>query len=99
MNIAANSIHSHNASPVAIIGAGPYGLAAAAHLRAAGVPFRIFGDAMSFRPQNMPNGILLRSPWVATHIAEPRKRYTLDDFYREASTDAPKLLPVEKFVD
>jgi len=29
---------------VAIIGAGPYGLSVAAHLRGAGVPFEIYGS-------------------------------------------------------
>ena len=31
---------------VAIIGAGPYGLSIAAHLRGAGISFRIFGAPM-----------------------------------------------------
>ena len=33
---------------VAIVGAGPYGLAAAAHLRRAGVEVRVIGQPMSF---------------------------------------------------
>jgi NADPH-dependent 2,4-dienoyl-CoA reductase/sulfur reductase-like enzyme len=33
-------------SKVAIIGAGPYGLSIAAHLRAQGISFRIFGSPM-----------------------------------------------------
>ena len=32
---------------VAVIGAGPYGLAVVAHLKAAGVGVRTFGDPMS----------------------------------------------------
>ena len=35
-------------SEVVIIGAGPYGLSTAAHLWAAGVSFRIFGEPMEF---------------------------------------------------
>ncbi len=35
-------------NPIVIIGAGPYGLAAAAHLRAAGVGVHVFGEAMAF---------------------------------------------------
>ena len=31
---------------VAIVGAGPYGLSIAAHLRARDIPFRIFGQPM-----------------------------------------------------
>lgn len=98
MNIAAPSVYSHNNATVAIIGAGPYGLAAAAHLRAANVPFRIFGDAVSFWRDHMPVGMKLRSPWGATHIADPAKRQTLDTYYEQAGMDVPKLLPVENFV-
>jgi cation diffusion facilitator CzcD-associated flavoprotein CzcO len=80
MNIAVNSVHSRDTLAVAIVGAGPYGLAAAAHLRAANVPIRIFGDALSFWRGNMPAGMKLRSPWAATHIADPRRRFLLDDY-------------------
>ena len=101
MNIAVNRIHSpvHSSNcEVAIVGAGPYGLATAAHLRAANVPLRIFGEAVSFWQNNMPTGMLLRSPWIATHIADPAKRYTLDDYYAQEGMEVPKLLPVENFV-
>ncbi len=97
MNIAAPSIYSANTAAVAIIGAGPYGLAIASHLRAANVPFRIFGDALSFWRDNMPVGMKLRSPWVATHIADPANRHTLDIYYKQAGMDVPQLLPVENF--
>jgi len=99
MNIAVNPLRVQQRCDVAIIGAGPYGLAVAAHLRAARVPFRMFGQAVSFWQQNMPAGMKLRSPWIATHIAEPRGQLTLDDYYREAGMDIPKLLPVENFID
>jgi Pyridine nucleotide-disulphide oxidoreductase len=99
MNIAVNPTHSRDTCAVAIIGAGPYGLAAAAHLRAANVPIRIFGKPLSFWRSSMPAGMKLRSPWVGTHIADPHSRHTLDDYYRLAGMDVPKLLPVEKFID
>ena len=99
MNIAVNPVETKHRLSVAIVGAGPYGLAAAAHLRAADVPLRIFGDAVSFWRQNMPVGMKLRSPWAATHIADPFARFTLDDYYRESGALVPKLLPVENFVD
>src|SRR6202035_2463484 len=35
-------------SPVVVIGAGPHGLSAVAHLRAAGVPTRAFGRSLEF---------------------------------------------------
>lgn len=83
---------------VAVIGAGPYGLAVAAHLRAANIDSRIFGDAMSFWRQNMPAGMKLRSPWIATHIAEPLNRYRLDDYFEENGLPIPELLPIENFI-
>ncbi len=98
MNIAVNPVQSDNRCAVAIIGAGPYGLAAAAHLRAANIPIRIFGDALAFWRANMPTGMKLRSPWSGTHIADPRGRLTLDAYYRQAGMDVPKLLPVENFI-
>ena len=99
MNIAVGSVHSGDTCDVAIIGAGPYGLAVAAHLRAADVPIRVFGEPMSFWRRNMPAGMKLRSPWIATHIADPRNRHLLDDYFREAGLPIPDLLPVENFID
>jgi Predicted flavoprotein involved in K+ transport len=98
MNMTVNRVRSSDNCDVAIIGAGPYGLATAAHLRAAKVSIRVFGQAMSFWRQNMPAGMKLRSPWVATHIADPSNRYLLDDYYRQAGMEVPKLLPVENFI-
>jgi hypothetical protein len=67
-------------SPVIIIGAGPYGLAVAAHLRAADQPYRVFGEPLSFWRRHMPAGMLLRSAWEATHISDPARQLTLDRF-------------------
>src|SRR4051794_24919023 len=52
---------SHDVSTI-IIGAGPYGLAAAAHLRDAGADPMIFGIPMDFWENHMPEGMHLRSP-------------------------------------
>jgi cation diffusion facilitator CzcD-associated flavoprotein CzcO len=83
---------------VAVIGAGPYGLAVAAHLRSAGVGTRVFGRPMSFWREHMPKGMRLRSPWIATHIADPGKRYSLDVFARQAALAPQEQLPIERFV-
>src|SRR5216684_2298166 len=68
---------------VAVIGAGPYGLAVAAHLKAAGLGTRAFGDPMSSWRNSMPKGMKLLSPWSATHIADPAKRFSLDRFWHQ----------------
>jgi cation diffusion facilitator CzcD-associated flavoprotein CzcO len=97
MNIVVNGLG--NSCDVAVIGAGPYGLAAAAHLRIVGASVRVFGEPMSFWRHNMPTGMKLRSPWIATHIAAPRNRHRLDDYFGEKGLPLPELLPVANFID
>jgi hypothetical protein len=97
MNISVHPMVATGDCEVAIVGAGPYGLAAAAHLRAAGTAVRVFGDPLSFWRRHMPDGMKLRSPWVATHIAHPAARYRLDDYFSEAGKTKPDLLPLEDF--
>ena len=66
---------------VAIVGAGPYGLSAAAHLRTIkGLEVRVFGEPMSFWERQMPVGMFLRSAWTATHIADPNGSLTLEAY-------------------
>jgi FAD-dependent urate hydroxylase len=83
---------------VAIIGAGPYGLTAAAHLRRAGTDVRVIGQPMSFW-QNMPAGLLLRSNWTATCIAEYQGELSLDSFCAASGTGLAKPVPLDRFVD
>lgn len=83
----------------AVLGAGPYGLAAAAHLRGAGVNTFVFGGAMSFWRCNMPRGMLLRSPWPGCHISDPREAFTLDSYGRTRGVGRIDPLPLERFVD
>jgi len=67
---------------VAIIGAGPYGLSLAAHLRARGMKYRIFGEAMRFW-RNMPVGVNLKSLAFATNIAVPKSGYSFPAWCRQ----------------
>jgi thioredoxin reductase len=84
---------------VAIIGAGPYGLSAGAHLAAKGVSVRVFGEPMEFWAQKMPEGMLLRSPREASNISDPSGAFTLDA-YEEASKKQPCApLPLDTFVE
>ncbi|HEY1616894.1 MAG TPA: NAD(P)-binding domain-containing protein [Streptosporangiaceae bacterium] len=69
-----------DAVDVAIVGAGPYGLSAAAHLRAAGVSFRQFGLPMRLWRESMPRGMFLKSQGFASNLSDPEGRYTLEAF-------------------
>jgi thioredoxin reductase len=86
-------------SQVAIIGAGPYGLAAAAHLRAVGVETCIFGRVMEFWENQMPAGMFLRSSWEASHIADPDRRLTLDRFQTSQNVQLSKPIPLGGFIE
>ena len=72
-----------NSCDVAIIGAGPYGLSLAAHLKAAGVDFRVFGSPMEFWLKHMPQGMHLKSEGFASSLYDPGSTFTLEDYCRE----------------
>jgi cation diffusion facilitator CzcD-associated flavoprotein CzcO len=84
---------------VAIIGAGPYGLAAAAELRAAGIDICAFGRPMSFWSEHMPGGMLLRSPYVASSIGSAQGPLSLDAFAASQGVAIDRPVPLELFVD
>lgn len=65
---------------VVIVGAGPYGLSLAAHLRHAGVSFRIFGKPMSTWREHMPAGMFLKSDGFASNLSDPAGICTLKKF-------------------
>lgn len=89
-----------SACDVVIIGAGPYGLSAAAHLQTIkGLEVRVFGEPMSFWKGNMPAGMFLRSNWTATQIACPNSRLTLEEFQRERGTTVDVPVPLDRFVE
>ncbi|MEW2567004.1 FAD-dependent oxidoreductase [Streptomyces sp. NPDC047070] len=88
--------------PVAVIGAGPFGLSTAAHLRARGIPVRVFGEPMVSWRANMPQGMLLKSTPAASNIDAPQPGHDLVDYCDAAGV--PRLvtdediIPVETFV-
>lgn len=90
---------SANDCDVAVIGAGPYGLATAAHLTAAKVTTRVFGEPMSFWQRHMPEGMRLRSPWVASHIAHPNGDWSLDAYAATHGLAPQEQLPIRDFID
>ncbi len=67
----------------AIVGAGPYGLSLAAHLRAAGVAYRHFGLPMQLWRSAMPVGMFLKSQGFASNLSDPRGTHTLEAFCAE----------------
>jgi thioredoxin reductase len=84
---------------VTIIGAGPYGLSAAAHLKAKGLGVRVFGEPMEFWANTMPEGMLLRSPRVASNLSDPDAAFTLDA-YQAASGEEPSApVSLKTFVE
>ncbi len=84
---------------VAIVGAGPYGLSAAAHLRTVkGLEVRVFGEPMSFWDQNMPIGMFLRSNWSASQIADPSGSLTLEGYQAATGSHVSAPVPLEQFV-
>ncbi|MES2570551.1 MAG: FAD-dependent oxidoreductase [Verrucomicrobiota bacterium] len=84
---------------VAVIGAGPYGLAAAAHLRAEGIETRVFGEAMGFWASQMPEGMLVRSTWDACHIADPHRQLTLDAYSATQHVPLQEPLRLREFIE
>src|SRR6266850_1104285 len=88
----------HDDCEVAVVGAGPYGLSLGAHLNAATVDTRVFGEPMAFWRKNMPAGMKLRSPWAATHIVDPDDFLTLDTYSGVSGLGRPDPLPIEDFI-
>jgi FAD-dependent urate hydroxylase len=84
---------------VTIIGAGPYGLSAAAYLRQKGIVANIFGEPMSFWRDHMPAGMFLRSNWNASHIASPGRELSLDRYQSARGKPIPMPIPLGDFVE
>jgi cation diffusion facilitator CzcD-associated flavoprotein CzcO len=70
---------------VAIVGAGPYGLSLAAHLKGLGVEHRMFGTPMTFWSDSMPPGMELKSEGKACDLFDPRGEFSIKDYYDEIS--------------
>jgi cation diffusion facilitator CzcD-associated flavoprotein CzcO len=83
---------------VAIIGAGPYGLSLATHLRARGVAFRIFGEAMaSWR--RMAQGMYLKSFGFATRIHTPQAGFSFVEYCRERHLESWEPCSIADFAE
>jgi len=54
---------------------------------------------MSFWEDKMPVGMLLRSGWAATHIADPNQSLTLEAFRSVSRIHFSSPVPLDRFVD
>ncbi|WP_298356850.1 NAD(P)-binding domain-containing protein [Rhodoblastus sp.] len=78
-------MNSVSRSMVCIIGAGPYGLAIAAHMQFADVEYRIFGSPMRRWLSQMPKSMLLKSEGCASSLPDPTGCLGLARYCREES--------------
>lgn len=96
-----HSMTPSDSRPAVVIGAGPYGLAVAAHLRARGVPIRVFGEVMTTWRDHMPAGMFLKSAPEASSISAPAPGYTLGAFCAQAGLPPlgeDQTVPIEVFI-
>ncbi len=85
-----------------VVGAGPYGLSAAAHLIGRGVSVRVFGEPMDAWRNNMPVGMFLKSEPTASSLSAPIDGYTIQDYcvsIGEPPIRDPGPVPIQLFSD
>jgi FAD-dependent urate hydroxylase len=75
-----------------VIGAGPFGLAVAAHARFSGIGVTVVGEPMAFWKHNMPGGMLLRSG-LEWHL-DAAGVHTLESFLEEKHISSADVHPV-----
>lgn len=84
---------------VVVVGAGPYGLSAAAHLMAHRLKVAAFGKPIFFWRNHMPEGMLLRSYWWATDLSDPYQKYSFRRYFQEKGIVGEDPIPLETFID
>jgi pyridine nucleotide-disulfide oxidoreductase len=94
--LVAEEAHVAERLDAAIIGAGPYGLSVAAHLRDRGV--RIFGEPMETWRTRMPPDMLLRSDWSETSFSAPGDQGTIDRWAAATGEPREEPIPLQKFL-
>jgi len=91
-----------NATDVAIVGAGPYGLSLAAHLAARGVDHAVIGLPMAAWSTAMPKGMSLKSEGSASDLFDPDRATTLKRYCAERRlpyADIGLPVPLDTFID
>src|SRR5277367_2641808 len=87
---------------IVIIGAGPYGLSLAAHLRPTGRSVRIFGAPMNSWSRHMPQGMHLKSEGFASDLYDPGAQFSLQAYCAEQSipySDIGIPVAIKTFID
>jgi thioredoxin reductase len=87
---------------VVVVGAGPYGLSIAAHLRRRGIAFRIFGIPMQNWRSAMPKGMFLKSEGAGSSLSDPAGALTLAHHCALMNLpygDHGRPIPLDTFVD
>jgi FAD-dependent urate hydroxylase len=84
---------------VAIIGAGPFGLSVAAHLKARSLRVSVFGRPMVFWDRHMPVGMLLRSPLEASSLSDPEGKLSLGIYLSRSAGGISEPVPLDRFVN
>jgi Pyridine nucleotide-disulphide oxidoreductase len=90
-----------SAVDVVVIGAGPYGLSVAAHLKARGIDFRIFGRPMETWRAHMPKGMRLKSDGFASSLYDPGEEFPLAKHCEQEGfpyADLGLPIPLETFI-
>ena len=86
---------------IVIIGAGPYGLSLAAHLRDSRRNVRIFGSPMRSWSHHMPQGMHLKSEGFASDLYDPDGKFTLKAYCAERAipyADIGLPVAIETFI-
>jgi cation diffusion facilitator CzcD-associated flavoprotein CzcO len=94
-------VNASNSPAAVVIGAGPYGLAVAAHLLDRGVSVRVFGEPMDAWRHNMPEGMFLKSEPSASSLSAPQPGYRLEDYCRTIGVPPlreDQAVPIDLFV-
>ncbi len=81
-----------------VIGAGPYCLSVAAHLKARGVPTYILGKPMEFW-QRMPARMYLKSSWSALSLSDQAGTHSLNRYSKVAGIPREEPVRLQTFLN